>query len=284
MKNRFSWMFSLFCTITLLICAVSAWAIAESPVATPTDLTIEEEGPAAGLEIVVNKTLRINESWEGKMKKTKPAILKLDLDKAQIVYMLVEGADVWATVEKADRITEDPPRYLTNSETEQLVYSWEAEAGSYLINLGPVEPNLLAMAKVTFMDAKAFETWEAKQAETELETETEPEQEPEAEPENMDEGDKTPVNILTLLPDDRSISYEVLWDVDDPVFGDTAHFVATLNGYDKVDYSIQWQCSEDDINWNDIYGATEETMDVIASEENYLYYWRLMVYVYQPQE
>ena len=310
MMIRFNRTLSIFCAVALLICAVSAWAYAEQTPATPSDLTPVEEAPvteqteeepAESVEVIITKTLGINQSWEGRMKKTKPAVLKLDLSSPCTVYMLVEGQDVWATVEKSDRLTEDPARTQTDSETGRMIISWEAEAGSYLITLGPVEPNLLAMATVTFMDTAAYETWEPEQEENEPEPDTEMENEPEEEQqeektenepeptdviqqEETDENEKPPVDILTLLPEDRSISYEVLWDVEEPAFGDTAHFVSSLKGYDKVEHSIQWQYSEDDTNWNDIYGATDETMDIVASEENYLYYWRVMVYVYLPEE
>lgn len=216
MKNLFNRTLSVLCAVMLLISAVSAWAAAEEEYATPTDLIPAEEeiipeepgkdtkgetetGSGQGtevkpegesesdgidsVEVIITKTLTVGQSWEGKMKKTKPAVLKLDITRPGLVYMLVEGKDVWATVEKSDRLTENPARTQTDPETDRLLLSWEAEEGSYLITLGPVEPNLLAKATVSFMNQAAYDAWEAEQAKEEPELEEEPEAEPEEGPE-----------------------------------------------------------------------------------------------------
>ena len=197
MKTLFNRTLSILCAVLLLISAVSAWAIAEEEPATPTDLNPAEgevlpEEPAGepegehgeedicSVEVVITKALTVGQSWEGRMKKTKPAVLKLDVTQPGPVYILVEGKDVWATVEKSDRRTENPARTQTDPETERIVLTLQAEEGSYLITLGPVEPNLLAMATVTFMNKKKHEEWEAEK----METVTEPEKEESIQPEN----------------------------------------------------------------------------------------------------
>ena len=172
MKNRSVRILSLLCAVILMTCAVSAFA--EETPATPTDLQPagsekETEDAVSSIEVIITKTLAIGESWSGRMKKTKPAVLKLDIAKPGKVYVLVEGKDVWATVEKSDRMTENPTRTQTEPETNRMILSWEAEEGSYLITLGPVEPNLLAKADVTVMNQKAYDAWEAEQEETEEE-------------------------------------------------------------------------------------------------------------------
>ena len=193
MKNLLNRTLSVICAVMLLISAVFTWAIAEEEPATPTDLIPSEgeiipeepgkepepegetgEEGITSVEVVITKTLTVGQNWEGKMKKTKPAVLKLDVTRPGLVYMLVEGKDVWATVEKSDRLTENPSRTKTDSETERMVISWEAEEGSYLITLGPVEPNVLAIAKVTFMDKQAYDAWEKEQEEETEEPEVEP--------------------------------------------------------------------------------------------------------------
>ena len=152
-----------------------------------------QEGPAEGEEIIITKKLLVGQSWSGKVSKKKPAILKLDVSRSQSVHILVEGKNVWVAVEKTDRLTENPPRTETDPETKRTVISWSAQAGSYLITVGPVEPNPMAKATVTIMDDKAFEAWEAKQAEEEPETaeeavsEEEPAQEEAPEPEEETE-------------------------------------------------------------------------------------------------
>ena len=374
MKIRFNRMLSIICAVMLLICAVSVWADAENMPSTPTDLTPvdeetvpeepaeepetpaeetkdpeeepgqepkkeseeESEGPVDSVEIVITKTLTINQSWEGKMSKTRPAVLKLDLAKAGRVNMVIDGKDVWATVQKADRLTENLPRIQTDSETGMLTYGWEAEAGSYLITLGPVEPNLLARATVSFMDNQNFQTWQAEQekanpepepepekkpaTEAESEKEPEPETEPDKEPEpesepvtepagaenkpeeepsnepenkpeeeqpeeNGSESETALVDDETLqLPEYRNVAISVTWDDEYPTYGSVAHFHATLIGYNDLDYSLQWQWSADNIVWNDVVGATYDTYDVVYTRENGGIHWRVMLYVYIPEE
>ena len=124
--------------------------------------TVDEE-TADSVEIIITKAVRIGDSWSGTMKKTKPAVLKLDVDRAQEVNLLVQGRHVWITVEKSDRLTDNPARTLTDGDSSQAVISWFAEAGSYLITLGPVEPNLMAKANVTIMDDADYGDWKSAQ-------------------------------------------------------------------------------------------------------------------------
>ena len=105
----------------------------------------------------------------------------------------------------------------------------------------------------------------------------EPEEElPEEEPtEEASEEEEKPV---------RHITVDVLWDVPDPVIGDTAHFVAVLEGYEELQYTIQWQYSPDEEIWFDIPYATEPTMDVVVTEENNEVFWRILVFVEDGRE
>ncbi|MBP5727643.1 MAG: hypothetical protein J6Y48_11280, partial [Clostridia bacterium] len=199
MKNRFIRKFLVICAAMLFVCAVSVWAAAEETTpATPTDLTpvetadsvtedtepettepdtmepqdpvnettepeeqAEDEEAADAVELVITKAVRVGDSWSGVMKKTKPAILKLDVAQAQQVNLLVQGRHVWITGEKTDRLTENPHRTLT--ENSQAIISWQAEAGSYLITLGPVEPNLMSKANVSILNDAAYGEWLAQQ-------------------------------------------------------------------------------------------------------------------------
>lgn len=131
----------------------------------------EDEEAADAVELVITKAVRVGDSWSGVMKKTKPAILKLDVAQAQQVNLLVQGRHVWIAVEKADRLTENPARTLT--ENSKAIISWHAEAGSYLITMGPVEPNLMAKANVSILDDAAYGEWMAQQQTEEI-TEEEP--------------------------------------------------------------------------------------------------------------
>ena len=136
MKKLLNRTLSVLCAVMLLISAVSAWAAAEEEPATATDLNPsageiipEESGKVpepegedgiTSVEVVITKTLTVGQNWDGKMKKTKPAILKLDVTRPGLVYMLVEGKDVWATVQKSDRLTENPSRTKTDPETDRM--------------------------------------------------------------------------------------------------------------------------------------------------------------------
>lgn len=191
MKNRLFRYLSICCAVLLLTGAVSAWA--EEP-ATPTDLVpaaagepvpagkqpepeknpeITEDGRDS-VEIVITKSVRVGSTWSGQARQDKPVILKLDVAKARTIHLLAEGKNLWVTVEKADRQTENPARTETDPETEHALLTWNAEAGSYLVTLGPVEPVTAANAVVTFMDDEAFAAWEeAMEAEQTAEPETE---------------------------------------------------------------------------------------------------------------
>ena len=319
MKKLFKRTLSILCAVMLLISAVSAWATAEEEPATPTDLNPAEgevlpEEPAGepegehgeedigSVEVVITKALTVGQTWEGKMKKTKPVVLKLDVNRAGPVYMLVEGKDVWATVEKSDRQTEAPTRTETDPETDRMILTIQAEEGSYLITLGPTEPNLMAMATVSFMDKSTYEAWEAEQTEKE----TEPDEndgnvvsgEEETEP-SIVEDKESEDNSVQITSDEeqpaeneqiaatnlqRSITVEVIADEPEPVVGDTVHFKAILHGYDGLNYTMQWQYSEDKQDWHDISNEVNETMDVLVTPENNTVYWRILVYLEEEQE
>ena len=235
------------------------------------------------LEIIITKQLCPGDSWNGILKRNKPAVLKLDLNQAGKVYMLAEGKCIHATVCKTDR-PEDATEMVTDPETNRILLSWDAEAGSYLITLEPSEKNLMAKAAVTFMDQEAFDAWEeGNGSEPEDEPADEPKDEPEDEPENepADEPEDEPEDKPETP---RSISVSVSFDNPNPVIGDTAHFAAALEGYDGLNYTVQWQYSPDHEAWTDLPGETKETMDVVVTRENNVVFWRIVVYVEEDPE
>ena len=83
---------------------------------------------------------------------------------------------------------------------------------------------------------------------------------------------------------ERHIRVDVTWDVPDPIIGDTAHFEAVMEGYDELQYTVQWQYSPDETTWYDIPNETNTTMDVVVTPENNTVYWRILVYVEESQE
>ncbi len=109
----------------------------------------------------------------------------------------------------------------------------------------------------------------------------EPEEEPaEEQPEELTEEEQPEAEEKP----ERHITVDVLWDVPDPVIGDTAHFVAVLEGYEGLQYTIQWQYSPNEEIWFDIPHATEPTMDVVVTEENNEVFWRILVFVEDDRE
>ena len=313
MKIRFNRILTYLCAVMMTVCIVFTYAGAESDPATPTDLEPQETGEAVeSLEVMITKVLKVGETWSGTMKRTKPAILKLDIAAPQTIYILAEGKDVWFTAEKSDRTTDKPTRTLTDKETNEGVITLSAEEGSYLITAGPVEPNLMAKATISVMNEKDYEAWEkakeeadaesqeetqAEEAETQNEEpvteETEASDETEA-AENEETADETETEETADTeeenaepqeePVERDVKITISWDEEKPAFGSIAHFDAAMTGYENLEYELQWQWSADKETWNDVEGATTERMDVTYSPENGDYHWRLMVYVVMPEE
>ena len=82
----------------------------------------------------------------------------------------------------------------------------------------------------------------------------------------------------------RSIHVGVAFDKANPYIGDTAHFMATLEGYDGLTYTMQWQYSLDRDTWHDLPGQTEDRLDIVVTDENNLWFWRIVVYLEEEQE
>lgn len=282
----------------------------------------EPEPPVDSVEVIITKSVRLGETWEGVTRDTKLTVLKLDLDKAQTIHLIVEGKNAWATIRKSEQSADNLRKIEANSETKLAVINLDAEAGSYLITIGPMEPNKMAKAKATILDDQSYVAWEAAlenstEEETAEEPAAEPENEnakekpdePEAEAENEPEEEQPeetatePAEELTDEPaeepeekpveeekseseitKERHITVDVSWDVPEPVIGDTAHFKAILEGYDGLEYTMQWQYSSDEITWYDIPNETKATMDVVVTPENNIVYWRILVYVEDNQK
>lgn len=238
--------------------------------------TENSEAVADNIEIIIVKSMTPNESWKGTVRKTKTTILKLDVADSRMIHLFVEGKDVLYSVRKSDRTTEEAGYVLTDTATNRSVTSWAAEPGSYLISIRAGENSMGARVIISFKNDEEFATWEEEQAAPETETDAPDDETPE-EPEESNDP----------LPEDeteRIIDYELTWDTDDPVIGDTAHFNAKLIGYEGLTYTLQWQMSPDKVQWTDIEGETHNTMDIVITPERNATYWRLAVYLEQPQE
>lgn len=84
--------------------------------------------------------------------------------------------------------------------------------------------------------------------------------------------------------EERRIEVDIHWDEEHPTYGAIAHFAAKLIGYEGLEYTMQWQWSEDNEIWHDIENAVEDHMDVVYSEANGDYYWRILVDVVPENE
>lgn len=61
----------------------------------------------------------------------------------------------------------------------------------------------------------------------------------------------------------------------DDIDGLEVTLIAVFYGYDNLVYDIQWQTSQDNVEWTDIEGATESSCAVVMTEENFMNYWRV---------
>lgn len=86
-----------------------------------------------------------------------------------------------------------------------------------------------------------------------------------------------------ILPENRSVSFTITTDGDLLRLGDVAHFNAELIGYEGLDYTLQWQKSADNENWEDIPEANNKQMDIVRTEENSHLFWRVIVRIHMPQ-
>ena len=93
-----------------------------------------------------------------------------------------------------------------------------------------------------------------------------------------------PAGELNVDPSALYVAFSITWDDEVPSFGSVAHLDAVLDGFEGLDFSLQWQYSEDNLVWTDVEGETQSRMDTVITEENYLYYWRVMVYISVPAE
>lgn len=280
------------------------------------DENVEQEKNSASAEKIISRNVKIGDTWEGLTRDTIPAVLKLDLDQTQTVHILVQSRKkVQATVERSDRPETTRQSVLPDAEYQLLLISFEAEKGSSLITITPEEPNRNAKVSVSFLDNDAYTAWEEarvaesgstqdklpepadeqeqpdeqalpeKPEDSNEETDAEPDAEPALGPENdlTDEAEPDEGNSFEL-PANRSANITISWDDPHPAYGCTAHFKAELTGYDDLDYSLQWQWSEDNEVWNDVTDAVSDSMDVVYSEENGDYQWRILVYIIRPDE
>lgn len=85
--------------------------------------------------------------------------------------------------------------------------------------------------------------------------------------------------IAEALDPNRSVVVSVQKESEILHAGDKITLVATLSGYDGVTYELQWRYSVDGTTWQDCAGENGSTMTVELNDNNYMYYWNVLVTV-----
>ena len=84
-----------------------------------------------------------------------------------------------------------------------------------------------------------------------------------------------------LMPEGAEIDFEIFWD-GEALIGETAHFHAIVIGLEEYEYTLQWQSSIAGKSWENIDGANEETMDIVATEEANEFFYRVIAVIHLP--
>jgi SH3-like domain-containing protein len=87
------------------------------------------------------------------------------------------------------------------------------------------------------------------------------------------------MTLEDLLNPDRTIDVYASWNNEIPALGGTVTFVGILNGYENLEYTVQWQQSSDNETWHSISGANDLRYSVVITEDNLFDYWRVQVTV-----
>ena len=194
--------------------------------------------------------------------------------------MTIAEATEAPAVEAVEEIEAEPAE-----EAEEAVEEIEAEPAEEAEEVAEeIEAEPAEEAEEAAEEIEAEPAEEAEEAAEEIEAEPAEEAEEAAEEIEAEPAEEAEETAAPVLPEDASVSFAVTWDDEEPTFGSIAHFKATLVGYDDFNCSLQWQCSQDDENWENIEGATEDWMDVAITEENCTLYWRIVVYITLAQE
>ena len=78
---------------------------------------------------------------------------------------------------------------------------------------------------------------------------------------------------------ERSVSIYASYSGNTVSYGDTIKLYAVLEGYENVNYEMQWQVSSDNNSWQNISGANGSSYNVVVSEDNANSYYRIAVTV-----
>ena len=85
--------------------------------------------------------------------------------------------------------------------------------------------------------------------------------------------------ILDEMNEERSIEIYISYEGEEVHFGDTVTLYAVLKGYENCEFTVQWQQSKDNQNYEDIAGQNGLSYTFEVTEDNYTDCWRLAVII-----
>ena len=189
------------------------------------------------------------------------------------------GEDAEPAGEDAEPIDEDAPEGNEIPDEEPEV----GETDQSLENDGEEPAEEAEQDEVTEEDIDAEETADEETEPAAEEEEDEPEETEEpVEDEDADEEEEIPEDAVlteTLVDEEnpeRKIRIFYYWNDDKPTLGGTVTFCAELEGYEGLDYSIQWQQISNNEDWTDLNSTGLRHYQVITAE-NYKDYWRIQI-------
>jgi len=87
------------------------------------------------------------------------------------------------------------------------------------------------------------------------------------------------MSVIDELNPDRRMDVYADWGGDTLYFGDSAMLIAVPYGYDNAVYTVQWQTSADNTNWEAVPNGNSLRCEVVVTQDNYMNYWRIQVTV-----
>ena len=187
---------------------------------------------------------------------------------AIVLVVAVVATVALSTIDWRLRATDNDGNIGSGEVVEQQIEVTQPTTESTPVETQPVEVyNTYEETQVTVAETTA--------AETPSETTTQP-----VSKETSTEAETTTEEQTTTAAPNRSVRLRTnLDDGTTPYEGMTVVLTVELEGFEDCQYTIKWQRSTDNINWEDIPGATGEEYRFTLTEETNGYYWNAQVTV-----
>jgi large repetitive protein len=170
-------------------------------------------------------------------------------------------------IQEATTAVEIKTEQEANAETTSAAVTEAAETNATEAATTTAETTAAATTVASHTETTAAETTSA--------TTTQP-----ASEEATSETETTTEEQTTTAAPDRSVRLRTnLDDGTTPYEGMTVVLTVELNGFEDCEYTIQWQRSTDNVNWEDVPGATDQSYSFTLTEETNGYYWNAQVTV-----